>query len=382
VVDVEVEALAKTFKTRPVTVALDSFSLWVPSGEMLVLLGSSGSGKTTALRCLAGLEKPDAGTIRIGERMIVDHKAKIDVPAHRRGLGLVFQSFALWPHLTAGKNIEYPLKCARVARATRRQAVSEIARLVDLNDELLNKRPGQLSGGQQQRVALARALVSESKVILFDEPLSNLDAQLREQLRGELRTLHDRLQFTGVYVTHDLAEALALGQRVAVMQSGSIMQTGTPSEVFRNPQSVGVALLLGYKRTALLRRNALSWTWDHGKISGCIPTPTPSYAEIEVLARSDRLRLLPADASRSPGAEADLVLEGGVIDSMTATDQRVEAIIAFGPHRVLVRLPDEGDASWRSGQPVSVTIPARHLACFDAEGQRVHTEAIMAHTAP
>jgi ABC-type sugar transport system ATPase subunit len=243
--DVRIQGLSKRFPGKVATTALADLDLAIEDGQMLVLLGPSGCGKTTTLRCLAGLEKPDSGTIRFGDSTVVDMEHKTYVAPHRRDIGLVFQSFALWPNMTVRRNIEFPLKTRRRPTADRRQAVDDVASMVDLAPALLDKRPHQLSGGQQQRVSLARALVAQPALVLFDEPISSLDAQLRHQVRDEIHKLHRRLGFTGVYVTHDLTEALALGDRVAVMGQGRIVQLGTPQEVFDAPNSAFVAKLLG-----------------------------------------------------------------------------------------------------------------------------------------
>ena len=200
-------------------VAIDNLDLEIEPGEFLVLLGPSGCGKTTTLRCIAGLETGEEGSIEIGDGAVFDASRGINVPPNKRNLGMVFQSYALWPHMTVRKNIGYPLRTRGIKGDKANQWIEEVAALVDTS-ALLDRYPAQLSGGQQQRVALSRGLVARPEIVLFDEPLSNLDARLRDLVRTEIHELHARLGFTAVYVTHDQVEALALGDRLAIMRAG------------------------------------------------------------------------------------------------------------------------------------------------------------------
>jgi ABC-type Fe3+/spermidine/putrescine transport system ATPase subunit len=218
--------------------ALRDVSLRVEPGEFFTMLGPSGCGKTTALRLIAGFLDPDVGDVRIDDASVTG------VPPWRRDLGLVFQSYALWPHLSVFEHVAFGLRERRVPRAERRARVREALRLVHL-EGFEERRPSQLSGGQQQRVALARTLVLRPRALLLDEPLSNLDAKLRAQMRVELRRLHRELGITTVFVTHDQAEAMALSSRVAVLDAGAVIQVGTPTEVYRRPRSRFVAEFLG-----------------------------------------------------------------------------------------------------------------------------------------
>ncbi len=219
-------------------VANDHINLQVRRGELLTLLGPSGCGKTTALRCITGYVTPDEG------RVFIDGKDVTDLPTHQRELGMVFQNFALFPHMTVFQNVEFPLRIRNVPRDQREQMVREALELVRLTG-YEDHYPRQLSGGQQQRVGLARALVYRPKVLLLDEPLSNLDAKLREEMRFEIRDLQRRLGITALYVTHDQEEALALSDRLAIMHRGRIEQVGTPEEVYEHPRSRFVAEFIG-----------------------------------------------------------------------------------------------------------------------------------------
>jgi iron(III) transport system ATP-binding protein len=224
--------------------AVDGVSLAVPDGRLLTLLGPSGCGKTTTLRMIAGLEANDAGRITIGDRVVSDAGAGIFVPPERRDIGMVFQSYAIWPHMTVFANVAYPLEVRRRPAPEVRERVLGTLKLVQM--EHLAERPATLlSGGQQQRVAIARALVFQPRVLLMDEPLSNLDAQLREQMRLELRALQQRLGITTVYVTHDQEEAMVLSDEIALMHEGRVLQVADPPTIYRYPASRTVAAFFG-----------------------------------------------------------------------------------------------------------------------------------------
>jgi iron(III) transport system ATP-binding protein len=226
--------------------ALADFSLTVRDGGLTVLLGESGCGKSTALNSVAGLTQPTAGCIQLGDDVLFDARGRAVtmVPPDRRNVGMVFQSYALWPHLSVLANVMYPLRRRSVAKEEAERLSRETLALVRC-DGLVHRFPGELSGGQQQRVALARALVGRPKLLLFDEPLSNLDAGLRRSLRDELGRLHAEIGFTGLYVTHDQSEALALGTEIAVMDKGRIVQSGSSYEVYERPATEFVARFFG-----------------------------------------------------------------------------------------------------------------------------------------
>jgi iron(III) transport system ATP-binding protein len=226
---IDVRRLRKQF--GPVT-ALDEVSLAVAHGEFVTLLGPSGCGKTTVLRCLAGLERPDGGEIRIGDRLVMG--AGTFVPPEQRQVGMVFQSYAVWPHMTVYENLAFGLTLQKLSRDEIRTRITRVLDVVNLTG-LMERYPSQLSGGQQQRVAVARTLVLEPQVLLFDEPLSNLDAKLRERMRTEIRQLQRTLGITAVYVTHDQAEAMAISDRIVLLDRGRIVQTGSPRQLYYRP---------------------------------------------------------------------------------------------------------------------------------------------------
>jgi iron(III) transport system ATP-binding protein len=239
--EITVQGLSKTFGK---TAALSNVSFSVRDKEFLTLLGPSGCGKTTTLMSIAGFQRPDEGLISCGELAFFDGTRNLWLAAEDRNLGMVFQSYAIWPHLTVFGNVAFPLKVRRTRRDALRRRVMEVLDLVELAD-LADRYPHQLSGGQQQRVALARALVYSPSVLLLDEPFSNLDAKLRERARTWLRRLQGELGLTTLFVTHDQDEALSLSDRIAVMQDGKVLQLGTPEEIYRNPASRMVAEFLG-----------------------------------------------------------------------------------------------------------------------------------------
>ncbi len=238
---VRLDGLRKQFGD---VLAVDDVSVEFRDGEMTSVLGPSGCGKTTTLNLIAGFIDPDRGTIRFGERMIADGARGIVVPPNKRHLGMVFQSYALWPHLSVADNVAYGLKMHKVPRAQREDAVRRSLQRVRLEQQV-DRFPHELSGGQQQRVAVARAIAYSPQILLFDEPLSNLDAQLREEMRLELKDIHREIGITAVYVTHDQAEAMSLSDRIVVMGEGRILQVGSPREIYDEPADVRVARFLG-----------------------------------------------------------------------------------------------------------------------------------------
>lgn len=290
------EDVRKSFGT---TVALEEFSLDVGEGELISLLGPSGCGKTTALRVAAGFEVGDRGAIRLANRDISR------VPVHKRNMGMVFQSYSLFPNLSVAQNVEFGLKTRKVASADRRKRTVEVLELVQLSS-LANRYPHQLSGGQQQRVALARALAVQPDVLLLDEPLSALDANVRSSLRDEIRRLQTELGITTLFVTHDQEEALAISDRIAVMSQGRIEQLGTPLEVYREPSSAFVARFIG----SMNELPAVSSGPGRVEVSGsvfAVPHDVSFGSSVRLLIRPEDLLL---DTEGLPGTIVDVTFQG------------------------------------------------------------------------
>lgn len=246
-------ALQKLTKTFAETAAVEAFDLDIGDGEFVSLLGPSGCGKTTTLRLIAGFLQPDGGEIRVNDQVI--SSGTVMIPPERRNMSMIFQSYAVWPHMTVFQNVAYGLKFKKLTKHEIDRKVTKLLEVVHL-EALTDRYPGELSGGQQQRVALARALVVEPQILLLDEPLSNLDANLREEMRFEIRRLHEEFRITTIYVTHDQAEAMVTSDRIVVMNRGRVVQVGNPVEIFEQPKTRFVAEFIG--KTNILTGRATS----------------------------------------------------------------------------------------------------------------------------
>src|ERR1700712_4227623 len=292
----EVNDLRKQFSVgRP---AIDGVSFAVPAGEIVVLLGASGCGKTTTLRCVAGLEHPTGGEISIAGKVVSSPERGILVPPRLRELGMVFQSYAVWPHMTVRQNVVYPLKHRKTARADAGRKVDEVLELVGLS-EYADRPVVSLSGGQMQRVALARSIVYRPQLLLLDEPLSNLDAKLRLRLRDDLRVILKQTGMTALYVTHDQAEAVVLGDRIGVMRDGKLLQMGTPDEIYNRPAEPFVANFTGAPNEltgTLVSHNGEFGTVDfgegrQGEVS-LLPSCGP-YDKVRIALRPENIAIGP-----------------------------------------------------------------------------------------
>jgi multiple sugar transport system ATP-binding protein len=224
--------------------ALKDINLEIEAGSFFVILGPSGCGKSTLMNIIAGIEKPSSGEIIIGDKTVVSVEKKINLTPKERDAAMVFQSYALYPHMTVFENISFPLKAAKLPKEEISQKVLEAAEMLEIPD-LLNSKPAELSGGQRQRVALGRAIVRQPNVLLLDEPLSNLDALLRTSMRAHLKVLQKKINVTTIYVTHDQTEAMTLGDKISVMNSSEVQQTGTPDDIYKNPDNLFVAQFIG-----------------------------------------------------------------------------------------------------------------------------------------
>jgi ABC-type Fe3+/spermidine/putrescine transport system ATPase subunit len=346
-------------------VAVDGASLDVRRGEVFTLLGPSGCGKTTTLRLVAGLERPDAGEIMLRGRVVASVPRRIFVAPNRRNLGMVFQSYAIWPHMTVFDNVAYPLTLRGLGRAAIRERVTRVLELVGLAGT--ETRPATLlSGGQMQRLALCRALVYEPDLLLLDEPFSNLDAKLREQMRLELRLLQRRLGITVLFVTHDQIEALSLSDRIAVMQRGRVEEVGSPRALYERPASAFVRDFLGATvvlrgRVAAPGSGSVSVTLN-GALAGrtiagrsASATALVSGAEVHVAIRPEDIDV------DGPGQSAGTL--PGVIDALLFVGDRYEARVSFGgEQRIVVLLPRRRE--WKEGQTVSLVFPPEAVSVW------------------
>ena len=353
---IRVVELAKTYRVgRQAVPAVQGVTLEVPDGKIVTLLGPSGCGKSTTLRCIAGLEQPDRGEIFFGRRPLFSRARGIAVPPERRNVGMVFQSYAIWPHLTVFQNVAYPLQVRHLPPEQIAERVRETLALVGLSG--LEDRPGPyLSGGQQQRVVLARALVYRPEVLLLDEPLSNLDAKVREQVREELRALQRRLSITTLYVTHDQLEALSLSDVVAVMEGGRIVEMGSPQELYARPGHPFTASFLG-------EISFIGGTTGQADgetvtvLTSCGPLRAPrsdrAVAGTPVVAgvRPEHVRL-----SRDRPRDQQNVLEGTVVSSLFE-GTRVKCRMAVGE----VTLLAYGDESFAPDERLYAAIEPKHL---------------------
>jgi ABC-type Fe3+/spermidine/putrescine transport system ATPase subunit len=330
--------------------AVTGVSLAIAPGEFVTLLGPSGSGKTTTLRMIAGLEQPTHGSVRIGDRQVSGDG--IFIPVHERRLGMVFQSYAVWPHKTVLENVIFPLQQMRIPRSEQDSRADAMLQLVGLGG-YARRYPSQLSGGQQQRVALARALVAEPDVILFDEPLSNLDAQLRDSMRVLLRDLHRRIRITAVYVTHDQVEAMVLSDRVFVMHEGKLVQSGTPEDLYERPGSRFVAEFVGAANVLpLLAVDVQAGTavLESGATLR-VATVAKSVAERALVIRPHRVRIATAD-------ERDNVLPATIVSIVYLGDRlRIAARIDGGGELLLDAVPGT-IARLQEGQQLRLRLPA------------------------
>jgi len=356
-----IESLEKTFITRDGSrvAAIGGVSLDVPQGKILTLLGPSGCGKTTTLRSVAGLEKPNAGRISIDGEAVFDASRNLYMPANKRGIGMVFQSYAIWPHMSVFENVAFPMRVAQdrsYSRAEIEQKVGRALEMVRLGG--YQSRPStQLSGGQQQRLALARGLVREPKLLLLDEPLSNLDAKLREQMRFELKRLQMDLGITTLYVTHDQGEALALSDEIAVMNAGKVIQRGSPYDLYHRPNSEFVAGFLG------------STNFMPGKVeqaagadgTGVVGTPHGpmkcSFGQSANVGQEVMIVIRPEDvllAAQAPGDGTNTFV--GKVSNRIFLGEVIDYLVDVAGEEVRVRARPEWD--FAIGAAVHVTLPA------------------------
>ena len=319
---VQIETLEKYFgKDKERVHVLKGVTLNVPQGSLYTFLGPSGCGKTTTLRCVAGLERPEGGRISIGGQTVFAFGERLYVPTNKRPIGMVFQSYAIWPHMTVAENVAYPLTVQRRPKVEIKKRVTDVLRIVGL-DGLEDRPAPKLSGGQQQRVAFARALVNEPKVMLLDEPLSNLDARLRVQMRSEIKALQRRTNITTIFVTHDQSEALAISDQIAVMHGGKLIEVGAPHQLYARPTRRFTATFLGL--TNLIEGKVVELNGDSkpGKIQtkkGLLTfIPAPGLKKDQAAVISIRPENIPLHKEKPQGLEN--VLEGTVKEAIFMND--------------------------------------------------------------
>jgi iron(III) transport system ATP-binding protein len=349
---IQIRNLEKTFPSdRGPVRAVQGMDLDVDEGEFAVLLGPSGCGKTTTLRCVAGLERPDRGSIQIAGEEVDSAEGGSFVPPERRNIGMVFQSYAVWPHLNVYQNVALPLAEGRrrIPKNQVRGRVQEALEVVRLGK--LDTRPvTDLSGGQQQRVALARAIVTHPKVLLMDEPLSNLDARLREQMRIELRKITSSIGVTTLYVTHDQAEALSLGDRVCVMNEGEILQNDSPQEVYSHPPSLFVAQFVGEMNFIMGKITGESEVeLPLGRLRCKVPTGCKAGSNVTLAIRPEHLSFMHGSNQSCQS------FEGKVLTKSYLGDSALFEVEVSGV-ALIVKLP--GDTDCAVGQQVRVAMPA------------------------
>jgi sn-glycerol 3-phosphate transport system ATP-binding protein len=347
------------------TTAVADLTLLVGDGEFVVLVGPSGCGKTTALRMVAGLDEPTSGAVVIGDTVVNG------VAPQDRDVAMVFQSYALYPHQTVRQNLAFGLKQRKVPKEVVRERVGQVSTLLAL-DELLDRKPAQLSGGQRQRVAMGRALARSPQVFLLDEPLSNLDAQLRTQLRSELRRIHQSLPTTSIYVTHDQVEAMTLGDRVAVMNDGHLLQLGTPQEIYGSPANLFVASFIGSPPMNLLRAVAVAGSIEAGDLRTAVAGAPDGPLVVGV--RPEALRLHDGHGTE-PAVDVHVeVVEPLGHESIVYGSIRGERAVALGADAGLPPLPSEratiiarlsGKVQPSVGETVSLAFSVDDVRLFD-----------------
>ena len=345
--------------------AVDDVSFEVQPGEMFTLLGPSGCGKTTTLRAVAGLEQPDSGEIRVGDRILFSggRGRRVQLPTNQRRLGMVFQSYAIWPHMKVFDNAAFPLQVlprkVRPSKADIRKKTMGALETMGLAD-LADRQATKLSGGQQQRLALARALVNEPELILLDEPLSNLDAKLRESLRFELKRFQRELGITSIYVTHDQIEALALSSRIAVMKDGKISQTGKPREIYEKPSNLFVAEFIGTSNflpgtVSGPEGEYLAVTTDTGKLLARTQVQLPAGQAVILAIRPEGIEITTDPPSGSVPNE-----RSGTVVTRSYLGESVDHIVRIGEREIKVRC--RSNTSVPQGTTVTLTLPPDSLS--------------------
>ncbi len=349
---IEISHLERTYGTFK---AVSDVNITVPRGSFLVLVGPSGCGKSTMLRMLAGLEIPTGGSIIFEGREVASGSRGIIRGPADRDCGLVFQSYALWPHMTVAANVEWPLKVAKWSGVDRKARVAEVLKLMAI-DHLAERYPNEISGGQQQRVAIARMIAPRPKILLFDEPLSNLDAKLRVEMRTELMRVHRATGATSVYVTHDQVEALTMATHVAVLKDGRVDQFGSPDELLHNPRTAFVATFIGTPPANLVPVTAVDGSWF---FAGVRLGPSQDAGSAQLMYRAERLGVTDHGAENAVRAEVveSVPLAGRTMVTALVGETRLTAVIDR-MHRFAI------------GEPIGIRLPSEPDGVFDEKGIR------------
>ena len=356
--EIRIKDVSKHYYSEGKTIkALDNVSLTITGKKIFTLLGPSGCGKTTLLRCIVGLETPDTGEIIIGDEVVWSGKKGINVPVEKRGLAMVFQTYAIWPHMDVFNNVAYPLQIQKIPREEIRKRVKKTLSFVKL--EGFEHRPAtNISGGQQQRVALARALIAEPKVILFDEPLSNLDAKLREETRKDLRAFLSELNITAVYVTHDQIEALALSDIIAVMNSGKIIEIGSPRKIYFDAAHRFVADFIGranlIKAVVKSQQDNTTVVDTQMGIFNCQKRDFPEGSEVVLCIRPEFIYL---NKGNQAEAEGQNILKGK-IETLVFIGESYEGEIKVDNEVLMVKIQPE--TLLKKGDLVEFTVSPEH----------------------
>ena len=351
---IDIAGLTKAYPGSKAGRAVDGIDLAIADGEVMALVGPSGCGKTTTLQLLAGFLKPDAGTITVGDRVV--SSAKSVIPPERRRMSLIFQSYAVWPHKTVFENVAYGLRVQKCSRSEIEDRVREVLRSVRMTD-LAERYPSELSGGQQQRVALARAVVVKPETLLLDEPLSNLDANLREEMRFEIRRIHDATGITMVYVTHDQTEAMVAADRIALMRNGKIAQVGTATDIYESPATAFVATFVGGTNTLaanLIEPHLVEACGTRLRVRDDFDSST--RGPVTLCIRPHAVRFAPEGADGAPALcdDAHNRLAGRVLRQTYLGDTR-DYLIALGEDQIRVAAPPHEDHS--VGSMVLLDVP-------------------------
>jgi iron(III) transport system ATP-binding protein len=360
--------LGKAFEAKGKTVhAVKEVNIEIAQGEYVVIVGPSGCGKSTLIRCVAGLETPTSGTIRLQGKTVYDAQRSINMKVDKRNVGMVFQNYALWPHMSVEQNVAYPLQRRKTHKHEIQKRVHSVLEALEC-ENLAKRLPAELSGGQQQRIALARALVYEPGILLLDEPLSNLDALLRVSLRTELLRIHRSLGYTGLHITHDQEEALEMGDRVVLMREGAIEQVGPPEEVYARPVSPYAARFLGVRNNLKVTANRGRLEHAGGVVSGSgeLTSPGLEGQQLELFVRPRDTHIHKGTVSESVTAKGEIALDGTLAQVVLGEGGRRQYLVDIGGIEWFAQ--HSGGEKIVPGDQVHVCVPLALALVYHGEG--------------